>query len=132
MCVCVCVCVYFVRVCVFGVNCSIKLGQEGRIFLLIFDHYFFSMPRACGTLKQNLVKFLTTLKPLTKRSYTISITLNGTEIAQISHCFSRQMQDVVVAKETLNFSERSPLICCRFLRKRVQGRQFLAGIFQPY
>ena len=36
MCVCVCVCVS-----VFGVNCSIKLGQESRIFLLIFDHYFF-------------------------------------------------------------------------------------------
>ena len=61
---------------------------------------------------------LTTLKSLTKK-------LNHLDhIKRHKNCtdlrlFSRKIQDVVLPKETLKFPKRSPLIFCRFLRKRV-------------
>ena len=64
ICVCACVCAC---VRVFGVNCFIKLGQPGRIFFITFFISFFSILRGYGKLKQNLVKFLTILKSLTKK-----------------------------------------------------------------
>ena len=38
------------------------LGKEGRqdVFLNFFYHYFFSIQRAYGTLKENLLKFIYT------------------------------------------------------------------------
>ena len=90
------------KIYIFGVNCSIKLVQVGRIFFLFlnfFYHYFFSIQRAYGTLNQNLLKFLNTLKSLTKL-------LNQLDhIKWFRDCvnlwlFGRQTEGIAVPKET--------------------------------
>ena len=48
-----------------GVKYSIKLGYVDRIVFYFFYYYYFSVQRVYGTPKQNVVKFLTTLKSVT-------------------------------------------------------------------
>ena len=61
----------FIYVCMYtyimyvGVSYSIKLRQVGRIVFYFFYYYYFPVQRVYGTLKQNVVKFSTTLKSLT-------------------------------------------------------------------
>ena len=68
-----------------GCNMLQKIGQVGRqdffffTFLLLF--LFYCIQRACEVLKQNLVKFKHSSNEL--KSQTISIKLNGTEIANL-------------------------------------------------
>ena len=94
MCVCLFLCI--------GVNCSIKLGYVGRIVFDFFYYYHFSVQRACGTLKQNLVKFLTALKSLSMMS-TISIILRGYEIAQISDFLVGKYKALLYLKKRRSF-----------------------------
>ena len=82
------------------------------------------MQRAYRTLKQNLVKFLTTLTLLTKQLKHLD------QIKWHRNCanlwlLSRQIEDVVISKETSKISKRSPIIFCRFSPKKWN----LAGTF---
>ena len=88
-----------------------------KVYIYIYYH-FFSLQRAYGTLKQNLVKFLTTLKSLTKMLNHLDHIIWQINCANL-WLFSREIQDVAVPKETWKFSERSPIIFCRFSQKKV-------------
>ena len=93
--------------------CSFYISQTKPRSLVIFAVRKFCQQRAYGTLKQNLVKFLTTFKSLKKMLNHLDHIIWQINCANIRF-FGRQIQDFAVPKETWKFSERSPIIFCRF------------------
>ena len=84
-----------------------------NVYIYIYILSFFSIQRSYGTLKQNLLKFLTTLKSLTKMLNHLDQIIWQINCGNL-WLFSRQIQNVAVPKETWKFSERSPITFCRF------------------
>ena len=91
---------YVSHITVTSATCSTK------VYIYIYILSFFSIQRSYGTLKQNLVKFLTTLKSLTKMLNHLDHIIWQINCANL-WLFSREIQDVAVPKETWKFSERS-------------------------
>ena len=98
--------------------CRIYVSQTKPRSLVIFAVRAFSQQRAYGTLKQNLVKFLTTFKSLTKMSNHLDHIIWQINCGNL-WIFGRQIQDFAVPKETWKFSERSPIIFCRSSQRKV-------------
>ena len=88
------------------------------IYIYIYIIILFSIQRAYGTMKQNLLKFLTTLKSLTKMLNHMDHIIWQINCANL-WLFSKQVQDVAVPKETWKFSEKCPIIFCGFSQKKV-------------
>ena len=76
------------------------------------------MQRAYGTLKQNLVKFLNSLKSVTQIINQLDRINWHRNYANLSS-FSRQTQDVVVPKEYIEVFRKVSYNFCRFSRKNV-------------
>ena len=72
------------------------------------------------------MKFLTTLKLLTKQLKHLDHIKWHRNCANLL-LFSRQIEDVVIPKETSKISKRFPIIFCRFSPKKMElSRDFLA------
>ena len=97
---------------------QVQLAVRMCIYIYIYILSFFSIQRSYGTLKQNLLKFLTTLKSLTKMLNHLDHIIWQINCANL-YSFGRAIQDVAVPKENGSFHKDLLSFFAEFRKKSV-------------